>query len=111
MWIQVSLPQPVVLTEIQFDSPPIAGGGSGAPPIATFPRGYRVDVSTDGTTWSAPVAEGQGSGRVTAIAFAPVRARVVRITQTAATENAPVWSIERLRLFEASATAPAPSPA
>ena len=101
MWIQVSLPQPVVLTEIQFDSPPIAGGRSGAPPIATFPRGYRVEVSTDGTTWSAPVAEGQGSGRVTAIAFAPVRARVVRITQTAATENAPVWSIERLRLFEA----------
>ena len=65
-----------MLTEIQFDSPPIAGGRGGPPPTGTFPRGYRVEVSTDGTTWSAPVAEGQGSGRITAIAFAPVRAQL-----------------------------------
>jgi mono/diheme cytochrome c family protein/glucose/arabinose dehydrogenase len=101
MWIQVALPTPVVLTEIQFDSPPIPGGRSGAPSTATFPRGYRVEVSTDGTTWSAPVAEGQGSGRITSISFAPVRASYVRISQTLAIENAPVWSIERLRLYEA----------
>ena len=101
MWIEVALPQPVVLNEIQFESPPTAGGRGGSPPAGTFPRGYRVEVSTDGTTWSAPVAEGEGSGRTTVISFAPVRARVVRITQTAITENAPVWSIERLRLYEA----------
>ncbi len=98
MWIQIALPQPITLTEIEFDSPPIGGGTGG--PTATFPRGYRVEVSTDGATWSA-VAEGQGSGRITSLTFAPVRARVVRITQTAATENAPVWSVERLRLYEA----------
>ena len=68
---------------------------------ATFPRGYRVEVSTDGTTWSAPVAEGQGSGRVTAIAFAPVRASFVRITQTATTRMLRSGRIERLRLYEA----------
>jgi hypothetical protein len=101
MWIQVALPQPAVLSEIQFDSPPTAGGRGGPPPTGTFPRGYRVEVSMDGTTWSGPVAEGLGSGRTTVISFAPVRARVVRITQTAAPENAPVWSIERLRLYEA----------
>jgi len=99
MWIEVALPQHVMLTEIEFDSPPVAGGRGGAP-TATFPRGYRVEVSTDGTTWGA-VAEGQGSGRITSLAFAPVRASFVRITQTAAAENAPVWSIERLRLYEA----------
>jgi mono/diheme cytochrome c family protein len=100
MWIQIALPQPVTLAEIEFDSPPVAGGRGGAP-AATFPRAYRVEVSTDGTTWSAPVAEGQGSGRITSIALAPVRASFVRITQTATTENAPVWSIERLRFYEA----------
>ena len=53
----------------------------------TFPRAYRVEVSTDGATWSA-VAEGQGSGRITSIAFAPVRASFVRITQTATADPA-----------------------
>ncbi len=100
MWIQIALPAPVMLTEIQFDSPPI-GGGRGAQPTQTFPRAYRVEVSTDGTPWSAPVAEGQGSGRTTVIAFAPVRASVVRITQTATVENGAMWAIERLRLYQA----------
>ncbi len=104
MWIQIALPQPIMLTEIEFDSPPISVGTGG--PTGTFPRSYRVEVSTDGGRGSA-VAEGQGSGRVTSIAFAPVRASVVRITQTAAIENAPVWSVERLRLY----ATPAPSPA
>jgi hypothetical protein len=55
----------------------------------------------DGTTWSAPVAKGQGTGRSTVISFAPVPARFVRITQTATVENAPPWAILLLRLFEA----------
>ena len=101
MWLQVALPQSIMLAEIEFDSPPIAGGRGGTAPTGTFPRGYRVEVSTDGKTWSA-VAEGQGSGRITSIAFAPVRASVVRITQTAPVENGPVWSVERLRLYEAA---------
>jgi hypothetical protein len=109
MWIQIALPQPVMLTEIEFDSPPIAGGRGGAS-TATFPRGYRVEVSTDGANWSAPVAEGEGSGRITSVRFGPVRASHVRITQTAATENAPVWSVERLRLYEAPTAGPSREP-
>jgi mono/diheme cytochrome c family protein/glucose/arabinose dehydrogenase len=101
MWFTVELPAPLVLTEIQFDSPMVGGGRGGPPPAATFPRGYQVQVSADGATWSAPVAEGQGTGRTTSIAFAPVRARFVRITQTASVDTAPVWIIERLRLFQA----------
>ena len=46
------------------------------------PRRYKVEVSSDGATWSAPVAEGEGTGQSTVIAFAPVRAKFVRITQT-----------------------------
>ena len=65
------------------------------------PRRSQVQVSTNGTTWSSPVTEGWGSGLATAIAFRPVRATFVRITQTAAVENAPAWSIQRLRLYQA----------
>ena len=54
----------------------------------------------DGTTWSAPVAEGQGSGPSTTITFAPTRTRFVRITQTATTESAPPWAIQQLQLYE-----------
>jgi hypothetical protein len=47
------------------------------------------------------VAEGKGSGAHTSIAFAPTRAKFVRITQTDTTENAPNWAVANLRLFEA----------
>jgi hypothetical protein len=39
---------------------------------------------------------------VTVVAFAPVTARFVRITQTAQVENAPPWSMRLLRLYEAA---------
>ncbi len=90
MWFQVELPAPVMLTEIRFTS---STTGSAPAQTSTFPRAYRVQVSTDGTTWSSPVAEGQGVAGVTVIAFAPVRAKFVRITQTASVVNAPPWSM------------------
>ncbi len=67
-----------------------------------YPRGYKVQVSEDGTTWSAPVAEGHGTGPSTSIAFAPVRAKFIRITQTASVEDAPPWSISRLKVYQSS---------
>ena len=70
--------------------------------MAGYPRGYAVTVSLDGKTWSAPVAQGQGAGTSTVIAFAPVNAKFVRITQTAS-GTAPAWSIQRLRLYRAPA--------
>ena len=68
---------------------------------AGYPRGYTVTVSLDGKTWSAPVRRGEGTGQTTVIAFAPVNAKFVRITQTAAVDGAPPWSIQRLRLYRA----------
>ncbi|MEO6525466.1 MAG: discoidin domain-containing protein [Gemmatimonadaceae bacterium] len=99
MWFQFELPSPVMLTELRFQS---AGGGppGAAPRPVPYARGWRVQVSMDGTTWSEAVAEGQGSGPATSIAFAPVRAKFVRITQTATTENAPAWGIQQLQLYE-----------
>jgi hypothetical protein len=50
------------------------------------------------------VAEGEGKGQSTAITFAPVRAKYVRITQTGTAEPPTPWSIQRLRLYEVGET-------
>jgi len=116
MWLQVELPQPVTLTEVQFESPAMpvdttpavpgaptrsggGRGGPGAPAIPGFPRGYEVEVSTDGTTWKK-VASGEGAGVLTDINFEPVQAKFVRLKQTA-TAGAVPWSVRRLKLYEA----------
>jgi mono/diheme cytochrome c family protein len=108
MWFQIELPAPALLTEIEFDSPAAgrAGGGGArgsapAPPIVPYPRGYRVEVSMDGAKWDKPVAEGKGAGTHTSVAFAPVRAKFIRITQTDTVENAPNWAMSNIRLYEA----------
>ena len=116
MWLQVELPQPVMLTELQFESPlvpiveepivpgapPRSGGGRGAaaPAGIGFPRGYDVQVSMDGTSWSAPVASGASTTSATTITFTPVRAKFVKITQTATTPEAPPLAIQRLKIYE-----------
>jgi hypothetical protein len=133
MWFQVELPQPMTVTELQFTStaavvdttPAVPGAptrtgvpggrrgaagtpgtaaGAPAPPPLGYPREFQVQVSVDGTTWSEPVARGTGGTTQTDIAFAPARAKFVRVTQTA-NADAP-WTRLRLRLYEPG-TAPA----
>jgi mono/diheme cytochrome c family protein len=163
MWFQVELPQPAMITEIQFDSTgggrgggggaaggrggagragaagaagtgapqnaavgtpaapavpapgaaagpaaPGAPGGLGgfgaqAPAAPTYPRGYRVQVSMDGTNWGKPLAEGQGSGGRNVISFAPTRGKFVRITETGTADDNANWSMSGLRIYEAPA--------
>jgi mono/diheme cytochrome c family protein len=103
MWFQIELPDAVTLNEIQFTSSTI-GGRAGTPAVWTFPRGYQVQVSADGVTWSAPIAEGQGVPGTTVITFTPVSAKFVRLTQTATVENAPPWSMRLVRLYAAPGT-------
>jgi mono/diheme cytochrome c family protein/glucose/arabinose dehydrogenase len=100
MWFQIELPEPMMLTELQFMSSAIGGRG-GTAPAWTFPRGYQLQVSADGNAWSAPIAEGQGAPGTTVITFAPVSAKFVRMTQTATVSDAPPWSMRLLRLYQA----------
>jgi mono/diheme cytochrome c family protein/glucose/arabinose dehydrogenase len=118
MWLQIEMPQTVTLTEIQFESPPAAvdttpavpgaptrtGAGRGVSPPTQpgFPRGYEVEVSTDGSTWTQ-VATGTGTELLTDINFDPIQARFVRIRQTGEAKDVP-WSVRRLRLYEPGAT-------
>jgi hypothetical protein len=132
MWFQIELPQPALVTEVQFDSatvsnrmrgrgalapapapgaPPGPAGRAGAdatatpPPVVGYPRAYAVTVSMDGKKWSKPVAQGMGEGTRTTIAFAPARAQFVRITQTDNIPDAPAWSVRNLRVYEAKSAA------
>jgi mono/diheme cytochrome c family protein len=78
------------------------GSGRGTPPIfGSFPIAYRIQVSTDGKTWSAPVAEGKGSIATTIATFRPVPARFVRVTQTEKVEGSPAWSVLNFRVYAA----------
>jgi mono/diheme cytochrome c family protein len=117
MWFQIELAQATTITEVQFDSAVGFGGRGGrgargaapaaAPPAApptpiiSSPRGYSLQTSMDGTTWGAPLAQGKGESARTTVTFAPTRAKYIRITQTETVEDAPAWSINNLRVYEA----------
>jgi len=79
------------------------GPAAGAPPNLGYPRGYKVETSMNGTTWTQ-VAMGAGSGARTTITFKPTQTKFVRVTQTATTENAPPLSIQQFRLYEVAPT-------
>jgi mono/diheme cytochrome c family protein len=110
MWFQVELPEAVQVAEVQIDAaaPGFGRGGGGrgaaaaapgAPPAPGFPQGYQLQVSMDGNRWTS-VAQGQGSGASIVIPIQPVRAKFVRITQTATpAADAPAWSVQRIRVF------------
>jgi mono/diheme cytochrome c family protein len=108
MWFQVELPQATRISEIIMETTvPIpgrfggGGRGRGAMPMAP-PATYSVQVSTDGTTWSAPVAAGPGQNPKTTIVFPPVEAKFVRISQTGTPTNPNAgWAIQRLTIFRA----------
>lgn len=98
------------MTEVQFQSPPPGGragpgnaaavSASGAPIAAPpgFPRGFKVETSTDGSSWTV-VSEGAGTGLTTISTFPPVPAKFVRITLTAGADDAPAWSIQSLKIY------------
>jgi mono/diheme cytochrome c family protein/glucose/arabinose dehydrogenase len=91
MWFQIELPQPMKIGGIELDA---------ASSKDDYPRGYKVELSTDGKAWSLPVATGKGSSTLTDISFAPATAKFIRITQTGAV-NGLFWSIHELNVFAA----------
>jgi mono/diheme cytochrome c family protein len=89
-WFQVELPAETKLSGLRLDA-----GKS----VSDFPRGYQVQLSGDGKTWSPPVAEGKGSGPVTDIVWQPANTRFVRITQTGSVQGK-FWSISEFELMQ-----------
>ena len=89
-WFQIELPAETEVAGVRLDA---AKSGN------DFPRGYKVELSADGTTWSKPVAEGKGGGAITDIPFAPAKAKFIRITQTGAVQGK-FWSIHEISVLK-----------
>ena len=72
-WLQIELPEPATLAEIRLSS-------EKSP--RNYTRAYSIELSTDGENWGEPVATGRGLGPIVEIAFAPTKAKWIRITHT-----------------------------
>ncbi len=88
MWFQIELPQETAVTGLRLDTPRSRNN---------YPHGYKVELSEDGNTWGAPVAEGAGTPAATEIFFAPAKGRFIRITQTGSGDN--YWAIQELAIY------------
>jgi hypothetical protein len=68
----------------------IDAGGSGG----DYARGHQILLSTDGSTWSQPVAAGAGYQSMINVTFAKQDARYIKVVQTGSSGN--WWSIAEL---------------
>ncbi|MEO8481571.1 MAG: c-type cytochrome [Acidobacteriota bacterium] len=74
--------------------------GRGAAPAGSGPAAFVLTVSSDGTNWSPPVARGQGTTPTTVIAFRPLAAKFIRITQTGTSPVNDPWAVQGIRVYE-----------
>jgi hypothetical protein len=96
-WFQIDMGATNTFNEIVLD----AGSSS-----SDYPRGFRVNLSNDGSNWGNPVATGAGSSAVTTIYFATNSACYIRITQTGSVSGI-WWSIHELNVYGTVGTPPA----
>jgi hypothetical protein len=85
---QIDMVTPQVFNQVTLD----AGTSTG-----NYPRGYQLQVSSDGATWSSSVATGTGTSQLVTINFTTQTARYVKIVQTGTATN--VWSIHELNVW------------
>jgi len=68
-----------------------------------YPRGYKVELSKDGSTWDKPVLPGLGNSSVTELMLPkPAKTKFIRITQTGETKGT-FWSIHELQVLKPAA--------
>ena len=96
MWFRIELPKATRIQGLRLDSRRSA---------RDYPRGYNVEVSMDGKSWSKPVVTGKGDNPVTDIEFSPIEAKHIRINQTGSVAGL-FWSIHELDIFRAALQQP-----
>jgi mono/diheme cytochrome c family protein/glucose/arabinose dehydrogenase len=89
MWFQVELPKETMVTGLRLDA---------AASEHNYPRDFKVELSNDGKTWGAPVAELPGTRAMIDISFKPAKGKFIRITQTGS-DSDHFWSINELTLY------------
>ena len=78
---------------------PGGGRGRGNFGPAAGPVGYTVQLSTDGASWGAPVAQGAGQSPTTTVWFSPTPAKFIKLTQTGSAVNNEAWAIQTIRIY------------
>ncbi len=92
MWVQIELPTETAITGLRLDA---SGSGN------DYPRGYKVELSSDGQKWGKAVATGAGKTALTEIRFPSAKTKFIRVTQTGSSPNN-FWSIHELDVLSDS---------
>ena len=90
MWIEVELPEEVLVSGFKMDHANSKGD---------FPRGYQLEVSSDGKNWSQPIASGAGGKRALSVKFVPVKAKFLKFELTSDVKKNLFWSIHELEFY------------
>jgi sialate O-acetylesterase len=97
-WFQVDMGALQTFNQVILNVPNSSGD---------YPRGYQVNVSSDGVNWGSAVAVGTGASAVTTINLTLQTARYIRVTQTTTGVTGNFWSIDEFNVYYV----PGPSPA
>jgi glucose/arabinose dehydrogenase/mono/diheme cytochrome c family protein len=87
-WFQIELPDITKVAGMRLDC---AKSGN------DYPRGFKVEVSTDGADWKM-VGDGKGSAPITEPVWPATPAKFIKITQTGSV-NGKFWSIHELSVL------------
>ncbi|MES2596500.1 MAG: discoidin domain-containing protein [Verrucomicrobiota bacterium] len=91
MWLQIELPKALPMAGLILDT---------AKSKNDWPRGWKIELSSDGKTWDKPVLEGASSTTVTDFLFPKTQtAKFIRITDTGTVKGL-YWSIHELEVLE-----------
>jgi len=92
MWVQIELPETTDVTGLVLDT---------AKSRNDWPRGWKIEVSMNGSEWDKPVLEGNSESSTTEFLFPQnTRAKFIRITDTGAVKGL-FWSIHELEVLGA----------
>jgi hypothetical protein len=90
-WYALDLRSSVTIDGLRINESNVTSGPEG------FLASFQIDVSSDGSKWH-PVACGAGSD-ITDVAFSPIQARYVRVTQKADPNNSKWWGVREFDVY------------
>jgi hypothetical protein len=104
MWYQIEFPKLMNVSEIHYNATPISRGWrpDAPPPLHTFPRGYILEASTDGTTWKE-IQQGKGTQADVSLVFEPMKTKYLRMRLTEnfgpQEEHEIPWSMRQMKIY------------
>ncbi|PSL37285.1 aryl-phospho-beta-D-glucosidase BglC (GH1 family) [Labedella gwakjiensis] len=94
-WLSLDLGATTRFNRVAFNHTDFAGGD--------FPRGYTIQTSPNGSTWTTvSTGAGSSSSTVTSATFSPTAARYLRVNQTGSAGD--WWSVGEINVFNDAAS-------